>query len=43
MVNGLRVDYMVRCIWLSMQVHMVMDEFTLNGMKFNLSISAAFM
>jgi hypothetical protein len=43
MVNGLRVDYMVRCIWLSMQVHMVMDEFTLNGMKYNSSISAAFM
>ena len=28
MVNGSCVDYMVRCIWLSMQVHMVMDEFT---------------
>ena len=32
-VNGLRVEYMIRCIWISMQVHMVMDEFTLNGMK----------
>jgi hypothetical protein len=42
-VTGLRVDYMVRSIWLSLQVHMVMDEFTQNGLKYNLSISAAFM
>ena len=42
-VIGLRVKYMVCCIWISMQVHMVMDEFTLNGMKYNSSISAAFM
>ena len=38
-----RVEYMVRCIWLSMQVHMVMDEFTANGMKYNSTILAAFM
>ncbi len=43
MVNGSRVEYLARCIWISMQVHMVMDEFTQNGMKYNFSISAAFM
>jgi hypothetical protein len=43
MVNGLRVEYMVRCIWISMQVHMVMEKFTANGMKYNPSLSAAFM
>ena len=42
-VHGSRVEYMVRCIWLSMQVHMVMDEFTANGMKYNSTILAAFM
>ncbi len=42
-VNGLHVEYMVRCIWSLMQVHMIMDEFTQNGMKYNASISAAFM
>jgi hypothetical protein len=34
---------MVHCIWISMQVHMVMDEFTQNGMKYNFSILATFM
>ena len=43
MVNGSRVEYLARCIWISMQVHMVMDEFTQNGMKYNSSISASFM
>jgi hypothetical protein len=43
MVNGLRVEYMVRCIWISMQVHMTMEEFTANGMKYNPSFLAAFM
>ncbi len=43
MVNGSRVEYMVRCIWIFMQVHMVMEEFTANGMKYNPSLSAAFM
>ena len=42
MVNGLRVEYMVRCIWISMQVHMTMEEFTANGMKYNPSLLAAF-
>jgi ribosomal protein L12E/L44/L45/RPP1/RPP2 len=42
-VHGSRVEYMVRCIWVTMQVHMVMDEFTANGMKYNSTISAAFM
>jgi ribosomal protein L12E/L44/L45/RPP1/RPP2 len=41
-VNGLRVEYMVWCIWIAMQVHMVMDEFTQDGMKYNLALSAAF-
>ena len=30
-VNRSRVEYMVRCIWISMQVHMIIDEFTQNG------------
>ncbi len=40
MVNGSWVEYLARCIWISMQVHMVMDEFTQNGMKYNSLISA---
>ncbi len=43
MVNALQMEYMDRCIWISMQVHMAMDEFTQNGMKYNSSILAAFM
>jgi hypothetical protein len=43
MVNRLQVEYLARCIWITMQVHMVMDEFTQNGMKYNSSILAAFM
>ena len=42
-VHGSRVEYMVRCIWLLMEVHMVMDEFTANGMKYSSTISAALM
>jgi hypothetical protein len=42
-VNGNQVEYMARCIWITMKVHMVMDEFTQHGMKYNSSISAAFM
>jgi hypothetical protein len=42
MVNGSRVEYMVRCIWISMQVHMTMEELTANGMKYNPSLLAAF-
>ena len=41
-VNGLHVEYMVWCIWIAMQVHMVMDEFTQDRMKYNLALSAAF-
>jgi hypothetical protein len=41
-VKGTRVQYMVRCIWLTMQVHMAMDEFVRDGMKCNPAISAAF-
>jgi len=42
-VHGSRVEYMERCIWLWMQVHMLLDEFTANGMKYNSTILAAFM
>ena len=42
-VHGSQVEYMVRCIWLSLQVHMVMDKFTANRMKYNSMILAAFM
>jgi hypothetical protein len=42
-VNGNQVEYMARCIWITMKVHMVMDEFTQHGMKYNSSILAAFM
>jgi hypothetical protein len=42
MVNGLCVEYMVWCIWIVMQVHMVMDEFTQDRIKYNLALSAAF-
>jgi hypothetical protein len=41
-VKGTRVQYMVRCIWLTMQVHMAMDEFVRDGMKYNPAISSAF-
>ena len=42
-VSGYRVEYMVRCIWISMQVHMIMDVFMQSLMKYNVSISASFM
>jgi hypothetical protein len=41
-VKGTRVEYMVQCIWLTLQVHMAMDYFTRDGMKYNPAISAAF-
>jgi hypothetical protein len=41
-IKGTRVQYMVRCIWLTMQVHMAMDKFVCDGMKYNPAISAAF-
>ena len=37
-----RVEYMVRCIWLALQVHVQMDEFMRDGLKYNSAISAAF-
>jgi hypothetical protein len=43
MVKGSRVEYMVRCIWLTLQVHVIMDEFVCNGLKYNSAISAVFM
>jgi hypothetical protein len=41
-VKGSRVEYMVRCIWLTLQGHVIMDEFVCNGLKYNLVISAVF-
>jgi hypothetical protein len=41
-VKGSRLEYMVRCIWISLQVHMAMDDFVKDGLKYNLAISAAF-
>ena len=32
-VNRNQVEYMARCIWITMKAHMVMDEFTQHGMK----------
>jgi hypothetical protein len=40
-VKGTRVEYMVWCIWLTLQVQ-AMDDFTRDGMKYNPAISAAF-
>jgi hypothetical protein len=33
---------MVRCIWLTLQVHMAMDDFVKDGIKYNLAILATF-
>jgi hypothetical protein len=41
-VNGSHIEYMVWSIWIAMQVHMVMDEFTQDGMKYYSALSAAF-
>ncbi len=41
-IKSARVKYMIRCILLSMQVHMAMDKFVKDGMKYNPPISAAF-
>jgi hypothetical protein len=41
-LSGSKVDYMVRCIWISLQVHMAMDEFTQHGMEYNSALGAAF-
>jgi hypothetical protein len=36
-----KVDYMVRCIWITCQVHCVMQEFVEGGLKYNLAILTA--
>ena len=41
-IKDIRVDYMVCCIWLALQVHVQMDEFVRDGLKYNSAISAAF-
>jgi hypothetical protein len=41
-VKGSKVEYMVRCIWLTLQVYVSMDEFVRDGLKYNSAISAAF-
>jgi hypothetical protein len=41
-VKGARLKYMVWCIWIAMQVHMAMDRFVKDGMRYNPAISAAF-
>jgi uncharacterized membrane protein YwzB len=42
-VKGTRAHYMACCIlWLTMQIHMAMDNFVCNGMKYNTAISSAF-
>jgi hypothetical protein len=41
-VKGKRVEYMVRCIWILLQVHMAMDDFVKDGLKYNSAISAVF-
>jgi hypothetical protein len=41
-VKGAGVEYMARCIWLTLQVHALMDEFIKDGLKYNPVISAAY-
>jgi hypothetical protein len=41
-VKDSRVKYMVRCIWLILKVHVQMDEFVCDGLKYNLAVLAAF-
>ena len=37
-----KVDYMVRCIWVTLQVHQVMQEFVQGGLKSHPAIGSAF-
>ncbi len=37
-----KVDYMVRCIWITCQVHRVMQEFVQGRLKYNFMIGTAF-
>ena len=41
-VKGSKVEYMVHCIWLTLQVHVSMDELVRDGLKYNSVILAAF-
>jgi hypothetical protein len=41
-LRGKRVEYMVRCIWLTLQAHTVIDDFIKRGSKYNSAIYAAF-
>ena len=41
-LKGKRVEYMVCCIWLTLQAHLVMDDFVKWGLKYSSAISAAF-
>ena len=38
-----KVDYMTRCIWITLQVHRVMQEFVQGGLQSNSTIATAFM
>ncbi len=38
-----KVDYMTRCIWITLQVHRVMQEFMQGGLQSNSTIATAFM
>ena len=38
-----KADYMTRCIWITLQVHRVMQEFVQGGLQSNLTIATAFM
>ncbi len=41
-VQGAGVEYMVLCVWLTLQVHVEMDEFMKNGLKENPALLVAF-
>jgi len=38
-----KIDYMTRCIWITLQVHWVMQEFVQGGLQSNSTITTAFM
>jgi hypothetical protein len=41
-VKGAGVEYMACCIWLTLQVYALMDEFVKDGLKYNPVISATY-
>jgi hypothetical protein len=41
-LKGKHVEYMVCCIWLTLQAHAVMDDFVKRELKYDSAISAAF-